>query len=175
MTVGSVFGHMFTDDISRNHIGITLNKDTLTIVDTHQNGSTYRGVDTEAKPEAESYDYDANHTITAEEGARLRMQLKLDKEKGVELFQATNNQQRYVPIDGHVDIRSWIAETKRLLSIVKNTLRSSEKLRASFNRNLQDTTVTGSRGVLSETEVLKVISLTLSIRLWEYDLALLRK
>ena len=152
-----LFGHMFTDDISRNHIGITLNKDTLTIVDTSSNGSTYRGVDTEAKPEAESYDYDANHTITAEEGARLRMQLKLDKEKGVELFQGrpTINRDTF-PIDGHVDIRSWIAGDEAIVVDSEKYPKEFEKLRASFNRNLQDTTVTAA--VLSETDVLKAIS-----------------
>lgn len=129
-----LYGHEFSGGVSRQHLTVTLQKGAIKIEDTSSNGSNYRG---KALTRPDPYGFTSIHTLTASEAARLRGLIKERNIDGIETFAGRPTIGRDTfPIDGHVDIRTWVGGGEAIVVDSKKYPKEFENLRASFDRNL---------------------------------------
>ncbi len=136
-----LYGEPFDTGISRKHLSVTLKNGKVVIVDSSSNGTTYYGKSAELQEDP--YNYKSTHTLSAQEAARLRGLLnkqtyEVDGSDMPELFAGRPTIGRDTfPIDGHVDIRSWIGGGEAIVVDSKKYPAEFDKLRAEFDTKLQ--------------------------------------
>ncbi|MFZ1324150.1 MAG: hypothetical protein WAQ57_03265 [Candidatus Saccharimonadales bacterium] len=165
--IRGVQGSEFGPGVSRNHLTATWTGQVLKLEDTSTNGSFYKG-NTLAGHDA--YEYEASHTVSAEEGARLRGMLREESTMGVREFggRPTIGRDTF-PIDGHVDIRSWVAGGEAIVVDSKKYPQEFDKLRACFLSKLHEQQDRKQRHP-SEASIIKAIYAAVDETM-EYDLA----
>ncbi len=158
--------------ISRKHLTVTLTPEGLKLKDTSTNGSAFRGK--KVSPE-DKYDYTATHTVSAEEAARRRGLLKEQSDGGRSEFggRPTIGRDTF-PIDGHVDIRSWVAGKEAIVVDSKKYPEEFNQLRDLFVANLHKEISARQGGHIQEEDVLKAIYRSVHETL-QYDLEFVKK
>jgi len=168
-----LFGRDFNTGISGRHVQLSLKYGQLEVNDISTNGSEYRGV---SLSKEDAYDYSSSHTMTAEQAARLRGMLK---ENGIgkrKEFQGRPVIDRDTfPIDGHVDIRSWVGGGEAIVVDSKKYPKEFMELRAAFDRKLETGKKEGFFGrnrnkAPNDLDVVKAIYETVDEAM-KYDLA----
>lgn len=167
-----LFGHDFSEGISRQHLAVTLQKGAIKLEDTSSNGSYYRG---KALARQDPYGFTSSHTLTASEAARLRGLIKERNTDGIEKFAGRPTIGRDTfPIDGHVDIRAWVGGGEAIVVDSKKYPKEFNDLRATFDKHLEaqsKTSLFAKRDKRStEAKALKAIFDTVNEAM-TYDLA----
>ncbi len=168
-----LMGKPFSAGISGKHISLSLNSGRVEINDTSSNGSAYRG---NVMPKEESYDFSPDHTMTAEDAARLQGLLRKDGPKETEMFAGRPTIGRDTfPIDGHVDIRSWVAGGEAIVVDSKKYPKEFNELRASLDSKLEKAAKIGlfqknRNASLSVEEIINAIYETVNEAM-SYDMA----
>ncbi len=174
-----IFGVSFDEGISRKHMSIQMKGSNIVIEDTSSNGSSYIGNKKQLENEMfvdQSFDYHSDHTMSAEDAARLRGHLRKDESMEIEMFAGRPTIGRDTfPIDGHVDIRSWVAGGEAIVVDSKKYPKEFNELRASLNSKLEKAAKVGlfqkkSDASSSEEKIIKAIYETVNEAM-SYDMA----
>lgn len=167
-------------DVSRQHIIVSRNNGKILLKDVSSNGSKYNTnglvapIEEPSNPDVD--EYTANHTLTAEEFAELRRQLRREDD-GRKTFWGRETIGRDSEIGGtstaSVDIRSWQAGAEAI--VVDGKRAETKKFYDAYvdgaMGKLQQKAAEKSRNWVSESDVTQAIFETISERM-QYDLDL---
>jgi len=103
-------GKPYGPHVSKRHATVTYSEGNIIIEDSSSNGSSFKGQQANKATAGmehadDSYDYDSSHTMNANELARMK---GLQTERNGFVNRPTIGRDTF-PIEGHVDIRAWLA------------------------------------------------------------------